>query len=38
MLLPIVVLAIATIYFGLDTEWTAGIASTVAKGLIGGLR
>ena len=38
MLLPIVVLAAATIYFGLDTEWTAGIASTVAKGLLGGLR
>jgi multicomponent Na+:H+ antiporter subunit D len=38
MLLPIVVLAAATIYFGLDTEWTAGVASTAAKGLLGGLR
>ena len=38
MLLPIVVLAAATIYFGFDTEWTAGIASTAAKGLLGGLR
>jgi multicomponent Na+:H+ antiporter subunit D len=38
MLLPIVVLAVATIYFGLDTEWTAGVASTIAKGLLGGLR
>ena len=26
MLLPLVVLAAATIYFGFDTEWTAGIA------------
>jgi multicomponent Na+:H+ antiporter subunit D len=38
MLLPILVLAAATIYFGLDTEWTAGIAGTTAKGLLGGLR
>ena len=38
MLLPIVVLAAATIYFGLDTQWTAGIASTIAGTLIGGLR
>jgi multicomponent Na+:H+ antiporter subunit D len=38
MLLPIVVLAAATIYFGFDTEWTAGVASTAAKGLLGGLR
>jgi multicomponent Na+:H+ antiporter subunit D len=38
MLLPIVVLAAATIYFGFDTEWTAGVAGTAAKGLLGGLR
>lgn len=38
MLLPMVVLAAATVYFGFDTEWTAGIANTVAKSLIGGLR
>ena len=39
MLLPlIVVLAAATIYFGIDTEWTAGIAGTAAKTLLGGLR
>jgi multicomponent Na+:H+ antiporter subunit D len=38
MLLPIVLLAAATIYFGIDAEWTAGIASTAAKGLLGGLR
>ena len=28
----------ATVYFGFDTEWTAGIASTAAKALLGGLR
>lgn len=38
MLLPIVALAAATIYFGIDTEWTAGIAATVAEDLLGGLR
>jgi multicomponent Na+:H+ antiporter subunit D len=38
MLLPMMVLAAATIYFGIDTEWTAGIAGTAAKALIGGLR
>ena len=38
MLLPIVVLAAATIYFGLYTEWTAGVAGTAAKSLLGGLR
>ena len=34
----IIVLAAATIYFGIDTEWTAGIAASVAKSLLGGLR
>ncbi|MDQ8726512.1 monovalent cation/H+ antiporter subunit D family protein [Bradyrhizobium sp. LHD-71] len=38
MLLPLLVLALATIYFGIDTEWTAGMASTVAKALLGGVR
>ena len=38
MLLPTIVMAAATIYFGLATEWTAGVAGTVAKTLIGGLR
>jgi multicomponent Na+:H+ antiporter subunit D len=38
MLLPVVVLAAATIYFGIDTEWTAGIADAVAKALLGGMR
>ena len=38
MLLPLIVLAAATIYFGIDTEWTAGIAGTTARALLGGLR
>jgi multicomponent Na+:H+ antiporter subunit D len=38
MLLPLIVLATATIYFGIDTEWTAGIAGTAAKFLLEGLR
>jgi multicomponent Na+:H+ antiporter subunit D len=38
MLLPLVILAAATIYFGIDTEWTAGVAGTAAKALLGGLR
>ena len=38
MLLPLLVLAIATVYFGFDTEWTAGIAGTASKALLGGLR
>ncbi|MFZ2155269.1 MAG: monovalent cation/H+ antiporter subunit D family protein [Bradyrhizobium sp.] len=38
MLLPLMVLAAATVYFGLDTEWTAGIASTAARNLLGALR
>jgi multicomponent Na+:H+ antiporter subunit D len=38
MLLPLVLLAVATIYFGFDTTWTAGIAGTAAKGLLGALR
>jgi multicomponent Na+:H+ antiporter subunit D len=38
MLLPIMALAAATIYFGIDTEWTASIAGETAKALIGALR
>ena len=38
MLLPIVVLAAATIYFGIDTDWTAAIAAKAAAMLLGGLR
>ena len=36
MLLPLVVLGAATVYFGFATEWTAGLAATAAKALIGG--
>jgi multicomponent Na+:H+ antiporter subunit D len=38
MLLPILVLAAATIYFGIDTRLTAGIASRAAEDLLGALR
>jgi multicomponent Na+:H+ antiporter subunit D len=38
MLLPLLVLAGATIYFGIDTEWSAGIAARAAEVLLGGLR
>ncbi|MBM3526774.1 MAG: monovalent cation/H+ antiporter subunit D family protein [Alphaproteobacteria bacterium] len=38
MLLPILVLAAATVYFGFDTRATAGIATRAAEMLIGGLR
>jgi multicomponent Na+:H+ antiporter subunit D len=38
MLLPLIVLAGATVYFGFDTAWTADVASTAAKTLLGGLR
>ena len=38
MLVPLIALAATTIYLGFDTDWTAGIGSTIAKGLLGGLR
>jgi multicomponent Na+:H+ antiporter subunit D len=38
MTLPLLVLAFATVYFGVDTEWTVGIAAPAAKALLGGLR
>jgi multicomponent Na+:H+ antiporter subunit D len=38
MLIPLLVLAAATIWFGIDTQWTAGIAGKAAQALIGGLR
>jgi multicomponent Na+:H+ antiporter subunit D len=38
MLVPILVLAAATIYFGIDTRVTAGVAGQAAEMLIGGLR
>jgi multicomponent Na+:H+ antiporter subunit D len=36
MLLPILILAAATVYFGIDTEWTAGVAGAAARALLGG--
>lgn len=38
MLLPLVALAVAVIYFGIDTSVTAGLAGRAAEMLIGGLR
>jgi multicomponent Na+:H+ antiporter subunit D len=38
MMLPMLVLTVAVVYFGIDTEWTAGIAATAAQSLLGGLR
>ena len=36
MLIPILLLAAATIWFGIDTQWTAGIAGKAAAILLGG--
>lgn len=38
MLVPILVLTFASIYFGIDTELSAGVASRVAETLLGGLK
>ncbi|MGH6925489.1 MAG: monovalent cation/H+ antiporter subunit D family protein [Propylenella sp.] len=38
MLAPLVVLAAAVVYFGVDTRLTAGVAGMAAEMLIGGLR
>jgi multicomponent Na+:H+ antiporter subunit D len=38
MLIPVLLLANATIYFGFDTQASAGIASQVAHTLLGGLK
>ncbi|HEX4892248.1 MAG TPA: monovalent cation/H+ antiporter subunit D family protein [Hyphomicrobiaceae bacterium] len=38
MLIPLLLLAAATIYFGIDTEASAGIARKIASGLVGGLK
>jgi multicomponent Na+:H+ antiporter subunit D len=38
MLTPILALAAATLYFGIDTEASASIARKVATGLLGGLK
>ena len=38
MLLPIIVLAAATVYFGLETSWTGDVAGKAAEQLLGGLQ
>jgi multicomponent Na+:H+ antiporter subunit D len=38
MLVPIWILTVATVFFGLDTEMTAGIAGKAAEALLAGLR
>jgi multicomponent Na+:H+ antiporter subunit D len=38
VLLPLLILAAATIYFGLDTALTAGIAGQAAQSLLEGVR
>jgi multicomponent Na+:H+ antiporter subunit D len=38
MLVPMIVLAAATIYFGIETRLNAGIAGLAAQSLVGGLR
>jgi multicomponent Na+:H+ antiporter subunit D len=38
LLLPMLALAAATIWLGLDTRWSAGVAEVAAKALLGGLK
>jgi multicomponent Na+:H+ antiporter subunit D len=38
MLIPILILAGATVWFGFDTQWTVGIGQAAAQFLIGGVR
>jgi multicomponent Na+:H+ antiporter subunit D len=38
MLLPLIVLAFAAVYFGFDTRLNAGLAGDIARILVGGLR
>jgi multicomponent Na+:H+ antiporter subunit D len=38
MLLPVLALALATIYFGLDTQASAGIAAQAAQSLLGAIK
>lgn len=38
MLMPMLALAAATLYFGIDTEASAAVARRVAEGLVGGLK
>ena len=36
MLLPMILLAVACVYFGADTQLTLGAAATAAEGLLAG--
>jgi multicomponent Na+:H+ antiporter subunit D len=38
MLIPLLLLAVATVWFGIDTRWSAEIASSIAQTLLGGLK
>jgi multicomponent Na+:H+ antiporter subunit D len=38
MLIPLMVFAAATIWFGIDTQWTVGVAGKAAAMLVGGLK
>ena len=38
MLVPMLALTFASVYFGIDTELSAGVASRIAELLIGGLK
>jgi multicomponent Na+:H+ antiporter subunit D len=38
MLLPVLALAVAAVYFGFDTQASAGIASQAAQSLLGEIR
>jgi multicomponent Na+:H+ antiporter subunit D len=38
MLMPVLALAFASVYFGIDTEITAGVAGRIAEMLLGGLK
>jgi multicomponent Na+:H+ antiporter subunit D len=38
MLVPILTLALASIYFGIDTQLTVGVAGRIAETLLGGLK
>ncbi len=38
MLIPLLALAVATVWFGLDASMTAGIANQIAESLLGGMR
>lgn len=38
LLIPALLLTAATVYFGIDTEWTAGLAGKAAELLLAGLR